>query len=145
MNKNKRLATFSMILFSIVSLSACVASNPSKNTASNPSTLSMQKNTAQHGLKVISSKSATLSKVKLTQERWGHKVSGSVILKTMQRNVLKLPGYITVTVKASDGSKIEQIKANYHRKFGASKIGHFDAKLMQKIPNSALVIIEHHQ
>jgi len=145
MNKTKRLATLSIMLFSIASLSACVATNPTSNSSAYSTAASTQTGSAKHQLKVIDSNIVTFSKIKVEQEGSGHEVEGIVRLKTTQRKILRLPGYITVTLKAADGTEIERVKAKYHRKFGASKIGHFDAKLSKETPNGSQIIVEHHQ
>jgi len=144
MNKNKRLATLSLITLALISLSACVATNPS-STASAGNTVVSTPSQKGHSLKVINSKGVVLSNVKVEKEGSIHEVEGTVKLNVTQRRVLGLPGYITVTVKDLNGKEIEQVKAKYHRKYGASKIGHFDAKLMQQIPNGSYIIIQHHR
>jgi hypothetical protein len=145
MNKNKRLATLSIMLFSIATLSACVANNPTTNSTANSAAAATQTGSAKHQLKVIDSNRVTFSKIKVEQAGSGHEVEGIVRLKATQRKILRLPGYITVTLKAADGTEIEKVTAKYHRKFGASKVGHFDAKLTKSISNGSQIIVEHHQ
>jgi hypothetical protein len=140
MNKNKILAIVTVIALSISSLTACVATNPS---ASNKKVTSVSKVAGKHTIRTINSGSVFFSKVKSERERSGYEVSGTVKLKTAQRQVLRLPGYITVTLKSANGRVVESKKAKYHRKFGASTVGHFEAKLDHVPENGSQIIVEH--
>ena len=96
-----------------------------------------------YSIVAIDSSKVEFSRVKSSKEKNGYAVSGDVRIKSMKRRVLHFPGYISVVLKAADGSELESIKARYHSKFSGSKSGHFDAMLKTTPPNGGKIEVSH--
>lgn len=144
MNKNKLLSTFSVVALSIASLSACAATNapvtpPAQVAPATPAAPVP----VNYTIKSIDSGVVSFSNITSSKRKGVYVISGDTKLKSSQRRILKLPGYVQVTLKASDGSELESIKARYTRKFGASSVGHFKATLKTAPPEGSQIVVEH--
>jgi len=137
MNHKKiiNITTFitTLILLSSISVSAYAISHDSSND--------ILKKIEIHS---INSKAAKLSKISIFKRKTSYKVSGNVHIKTMQRRVLALPGYVSVELKNANGEILETAKARLHHKYGKSKVAHFDAVLKMTPPIGSSVVVTHH-
>ena len=137
MNKIQRLSIISAIVLSISGIAACAATNAP--TQSTPTATA----NADYIIKSIDSGVVAFSNVASSKRKGVYVVSGDTKLKTMQSRVLKLPGYIQVSLKASDGTELESIKARHKRKFGVSNVGQFKATLKTTPPAGSQIVVEH--
>ena len=147
MNKIKQLVTLSIAVLFMANVSVYAADNtvamPSAKAPVVVPATPQAPATSKIAIHSVDSGAVMFSNVKVTKRKGGYKVTGDTKLRTSQRRVLKMPGYIMVTLKAADGSELESIKAKFHRKYGASKVGHFEAMLKTTPPAGSQITVEH--
>ena len=144
MNKNTLLSTISVIVISIASLSACTIGSGNIPLDSTAKTMpATQHPINSHTIKFVNSSAIVFSKVRSSHQNGNHVVTGNTKLKIGKRRILKLPGYIQVSLKSGSGTTLERVKAKFHRKYGSSTAGHFDATLKMTPPNGSQILVEH--
>ena len=116
-----------------------VPTSPAKQVPEQPSITP----TKWYSIIAIDSNEVAFSRVKSSKEKNGYAVSGDIRIKSMKHRVLRFPGYVSIVLKAADGSELESIKARYHSKFSGSKSGHFDAVLKTTPPDGSRIEVTH--
>ena len=140
--KNKKLmniATYisTLILLSSISVSSYAMSHKMAKPA--------MKDLAKTEIYSINSKAANLSNISIIKRKVGYAISGNVNINTMQRRVLKIPGYISIELKDGQGKILEVAKARLHHKYGKSKAAHFDGILKTTPPAGSKITIKHYR
>lgn len=136
--KQKTLSLISAVLFSLTASFSSYAVEPTAPIKQAPVTPAKG-----YTITSIDSNKIAFSRVKSSKGKNGYNVTGDTKLKTMQHRVIRLPGYILVTLKAANGTEIESIKARHYKKFSGSKAGHFDAVIKTTPPDGSQIIVTH--
>ena len=140
--KNKSIITIcTVLLFSSININSYAASHLSMNGTSIPQKTITPPN--MYSVHTVGSGTASFSAISVRKSKTGYTISGNVHIKTMQRHVLRLPGYISIELKNKKGKVLETIKSRMYRKYGASKSAHFDEILKSTPPIGSTIIITH--
>ena len=74
----------------------------------------------------------------------GLHISGDVVKKVTSGKRITIPGHIHLVLLGKDGTELEIIKARTHRKYGNSRLWHFDGVLKMRAPAGSRVIVKYH-
>jgi hypothetical protein len=134
-NKSILITICGVLLFTNINTTYAISHNniPQKSASSS----------IAYSVHAIGSGAASLSAISVHKGKTAYVISGNVRIKTMQRRILRLPGYIHIELKSKEGKVLETIKVRMHRKYGVSKAAHFDAVLKSTPPVGSTIIITH--
>jgi len=75
----------------------------------------------------------------------GTKISGNVRQRSQPGKQITIPGHIHIISKDPLGKPLEIIQASTHRKYGNSKVWHFEGVLTSSLPEGSTVIVQYHK
>ena len=75
----------------------------------------------------------------------GTKVSGNVRERSQPGKQATIPGHIHIISKNPANKPLEIIQASTHRKYGNSKVWHFEGVLTSSLPEGSTIIVKYHK
>lgn len=86
----------------------------------------------------------TFSNIKADKHAQGMMVTGNVKRRSQAGKRVPIPGHIHIILKSINGNELETIKARTHRKYGNSKLWHFDGLLKMVPPEGSAIVVMYH-
>ncbi len=126
--KNKIIKSKLPLLF-ILLLTACA---PTQTTQ-----------TQQH-IHAPNSKGVLFSNVISSKSAKGTTISGNVKKGASANKQIKISGHIHIILLSKDNKELETVKARTHRKYGNSKLWHFDGILKTPPPIGSIITVKYH-
>jgi hypothetical protein len=100
--------------------------------------------TAKPAIHVNDSGQVVFSDINTHKVAKGIQIRGNVLKKTSSGKRITIPGHIHIVLIGKNGKELEIIKARTHRKYGNSRLWHFDGVLKTLAPVGSRIIVKYH-